>query len=458
MATQSLVDYLKSNNKDSSLTSRAQLAVDNGLVKNTQEYISMANAGTNGDINTKLLAKLSGGGSPSPTVTPPATVNGGSTPTTPVNVNNLAQANAYINSGQSADQATAAKASDVPVRSSTQSYMDIFNNIQSAVNKNLPAKPAATNFTSDYTGMLSSYGINDLETQLNTLKDEENQIRDTFTSQKNNEQGKPVAMNVIEGRVSEEEKAANERLATNLRLQTNITNQLKTKYDVVNNIMSLKKLDYQTASDDYNTAFTQNMQMYNLVKGISDDQKSDAEKATDTARANLQVMYNAIQNGGLSISNLSSDQKLQIQKLEMQSGLPVGFYESFQSKNPKADIVTSTTRETNGAKYVDIITRDATTGALSTKSMYVGKVDTSSSGGSKPTDAQVVKSDASKVASQLNSRTGADGYVAPEDYMTARRAWVSAGYTAADFDTRFGKTYVNPLSYDTVSLSESALK
>ena len=44
-------------------------------------------------------------------------------------------------------------------------------------------------------------------------------------------------MNVIEGRVSEQEAAANERLDVVLREKDYITNQLKTKYDVVNNLI-----------------------------------------------------------------------------------------------------------------------------------------------------------------------------------------------------------------------------
>lgn len=54
----SLVDYLASNKQDASLSARAGLAVQHGLVKTPDEYVAMANAGTNGDINTQLLGKL----------------------------------------------------------------------------------------------------------------------------------------------------------------------------------------------------------------------------------------------------------------------------------------------------------------------------------------------------------------------------------------------------------------
>lgn len=424
----SVVDYLKSTGKDSGFSSRASLAKTYGI----NNYAGTA------EQNTALLSAL----------------KKGSTPTTPTAVKDINSANSYINANQETDKAAASKSSEVPVRSSTQSYEEIFSNLQKTLTGGLGTKPTAPSFESTYQSELSKSGISDLETNLNDLTNQENELRAQFRVQKANEEGKPVAMNVIEGRVSEEERAANERLDTVLRQKDYITNQLKTKYDVVNNIMNLKKLDYTTATDQYNTAFSQNLQMFNTVKGIADDQKTDAEREQDNARANAQIIYNSIKEGGLKVSEISPDQKLSITKMEMQAGLPVGFYETLQSKNPKADIVTSTSRESNGAKYVDIIMRNED-GSLSTKSMYVGATDKPQ--GTKPTEAETTKSNAKKVASQLAGRAGDDGYVAPEDYKTARKAWVNAGYDATDFDTRFAKTYANPDSYDVIGISTKAL-
>ena len=140
--------------------------------------------------------------------------------------------------------------------------------------------------------------------------------------------------------------------------------------------------------------------------------------------------------------------------MEMEAGLPSGFYSTLQSKNPKADIVTSTSRESGGSKYVDVIMRNPD-GSLSTTSMRVGSVD--AGGGSKPTEAETTRANATKVASQLRSVSGEDGYVSPSDYKKARTAWVTAGYTAKDFDERFGTTFVNPDQYDVAGVSSSAL-
>lgn len=69
----SLTDFLKSTNRDSSLTSRANLAVEKGFVGNANEYLTLSSQGKNADINTKLLTALKS----EPVVTP------GSVPTAP---------------------------------------------------------------------------------------------------------------------------------------------------------------------------------------------------------------------------------------------------------------------------------------------------------------------------------------------------------------------------------------
>jgi len=424
----SVVDYLKSTGKDSSYSSRAALAKQYGI----------ADYAGSGDQNTALLNAL----------------KKGSAPKTATAVTDLGSATSYINANQEEDKAKASKTTDVPVRSSSQSYADIFANLQKTITTGLGTKPNAPSFESTYGSLLGQYGISDLESSLNDLTNQENEVRAQFRVNKNAEEGKPVAMNVIEGRVGEQEKAANERLDAVLREKDYITNQLKTKYDVVNNIMNLKKLDYQTASDQYNTSFSQNLQLFNTVKGIADSEKSDLEREEDNARANAQIVYNSIKEGGLNIDDIGEEQKLSITKMEMQAGLPVGFYASLQSKNPKADIVTSTSRESGGSKYVDVIMRNQD-GSLSTQTMRVGSVDVGSGG--KPSEAETIRNEAKMAGEALGAVTGADGHVAPEDYKVARQRWVNNGYSAKDFDERFARIYVNPDSYDVVGVSTSAI-
>lgn len=445
MATQplntstSIVDALKSKGQASDFNSRAALAKQYGITNYTGST----------DQNVALLTKFNGTpaktaapavASPAPVVTPPKNIN---------------EANTAINSNQQNDFNTASKGNEPPVRSSVQSYQDIYDNITKSLTSNLPAKPAAPNLTQTYNDLRTSYGVNDLEGSLSELQKQARDIQAASKARTDAELGKPVALNVIAGRVTEEERQDNERLAAvNSSIQT-VTSQLQTKYNVIDNVMKYTGLDYSNAADAYDKQFSQNISMFNAAKGIQDSQQTAADREQDNARANAQIIYNSIQTGGLKLEEIDPTQKTAITKLELQSGLPAGFYENLQSKNPKADIVTSTTRETNGSKYVDVIMRNPD-GSLSTQSMRVGSVDKAGSG-TKPTEAETTRGNAAKVASQLKGRAGEDGYVSPEDYKTARRAWVASGYTAKDFDERFGTSFVNPDSYDQAGVSSSVL-
>jgi hypothetical protein len=73
----------------------------------------------------------------------------------------------------------------------------------------------------------------------------------------------------------------------------------------------------------------------------------------------------------------------------------------------------------------------------------VAKGKGGSGGTGKKTVGQIKKEDVGKVANQLKSRAGADGYISPEDYKKGKAAWVGAGYSSNDYDTQFNG-FVNP--------------
>lgn len=429
----SVVDYLKSTGKDSSFNSRASLFGEG--------YTG------SGEQNATLLAKLKGGVGGSPA--PQGGTQGAETPTSPLGVTDPnASAMSYINGNQKQDfdLATGVE-NDVPVRGSTKTYQDAFAELQKTLGAGVPAKPETTSFEKSYTSELEKAGVSDLEQSLADLTASEQEIRAQFRVNKAGEKAKPVAMNVIEGRVSEQERDANERLDTVLRQKDYITNQLKTKYDVVNNLMNLKKMDYESATEAYNTAFTQNLNMFNTVKGIVDADKSETERKEDNARANAQIIYNNITSGGLTFDSISPDQKLAITKLEMQAGLPSGFFQTLQSKNPKADIVTSTTRTSGGQKYADIIMRDSATGALVTKSILLGSTNEGSGGGdlSDGERKNAAFSDVNKILDNPKAKTSngdpvkdANGFITPAGFKQIVKYGATQGLSKSDIISQYG--------------------
>ncbi len=352
----SIVDYIKSTGGDSSLAGRTKLA---------QQYGVTGQVGS-ADWNLSLLTKLRGAAVSAP-------------PATATAVTDPSSANAFINGNQDADFASAsdAKGDTPPVRTSTKTWEQAFAEAQKSFAPSTKA-PEAPDFTKQYKALLDTTGVTGLETTLNELKSQQKLITDQEKARIAAEGEKPVAMNVIAGRQSEEARQAQLRLDPIVRQIEEISNQLTTKYNVVNNLMEYSKLDYASAVDRYDTQFTQNLNLFNTVKGIMDDEKDEVERAEDNARANLQIIYNNISAGGSDPSSFTADQKANVTKLELQAGLPVGFYSSLQSKNPKSDILSTTTRDSGGQKYADVIMKNAD-GSLSVKTVSLGKTNSGSS-------------------------------------------------------------------------------
>jgi hypothetical protein len=316
-----------------------------------------------------------------PTSTP-ATGSGAGTgttpPTNPASVTDPNSAHSFINGNQEKDfnTATTANSTDTPPvkgdanGNPTPTPTDALASLKAEVTPSTP-KPTAPNLTDTYKNLLQTSGINDLESQLSNLKQQASSITATYSNLKLDEEGKPVPMNVINGRMSEEDRQATEKLNPINEQIKAITDQLTTKYSVVNNIMTFTGKDYDNAVQDYDKQFSDNIAMINAVKTLSTTDNT----AVDNARANLQIIYNGLSNGTATVDSLTPDQKANITKLETQAGLPVGFYNSIVAKNNGGSILSTTTRDDNGTKYADVILKNSD-GSLSIKSYALGGTST----------------------------------------------------------------------------------
>ena len=218
-------------------------------------------------------------------------------------------------------------------------------------------KPELLDRAGMYEGLRTTYGIAEAEDELNTLKAEERQILAQLREVTGAEEGKPVALNVMAGRISEEQRQAQTKLDyLNVRKAT-LVDELNTKYNVVSMYMNFANLDYQDAVKAYESEFAQNVQIQNLLSGFRQEAWTYAtdtiklneqikQNNIDNARANLATITNAITAGNMDFDSLSADQKLLVQKLEVQSGLPVGVVSAMKAKaDPQADIVFTTSNE-----------------------------------------------------------------------------------------------------------------
>lgn len=219
-----------------------------------------------------------------------------------------------------------------------QNVSDILAQVKASLPQNRPAVP---NLTQTYTDLRTTYGLDTLDQQIKDTQAQLDAINGQFYTQQLDESGKPVAQNVIEGRIGQEQKQAilkSQPLQDQLKTLTNL---YTSKLNIVQTLAQLTNTDYQNASSDYNNQYSQAISTIQLASGIQKDQFSESQQLQDNARADLQIYTNAIVNGNLSLDSLSPTQQVQINKLEVQAGLPVGFVSSLKI-DPKANIVSTT--------------------------------------------------------------------------------------------------------------------
>lgn len=420
----SVVDYIKSTGGDASFSSRAKQAVDYGIVKSADQYVGSAAQ------NTSLLTKLRSG-----------------VATTPSKVVNQNDATAFINGNQDSDIATAEN-KDAPPSRASESLLKSFFDATGKDSLVPDTEINAPNFEASYEKLRKELGVDGLEQTINEYDAQEQEIQARLRERIDIEEGKPVALNVISGRVGEAEKQEFRRLDEIGRAKQRAINQLTNANNAIETKMNLMQMDYSVAKDEYNREFNQTIQLFNVFKGLTEFDLSVEDKEKDEARANLQIMYNSIKDGGLDVETIDESTKTKLTSLELKAGLPSGFYNSIANSNPDSKVLSTTTRESGGVKYADVILQNPD-GSFSTQQIKLG----SSSSGSN-SDTKVTIQDArSEMAGALNTKTGSDGYVSPSDYKKARNAWVTKGYAAKDFNDAFAREYVNPDYYSDYGVS-----
>ena len=437
----SIVDYLKSTGQDSSLSSRIALGKKYGI-----DYSKTAdNYATENIALLKALQTSSSGSSQAPVVEKTQ------------DVNTIDEANALINAGQQYDFNVASESEEPETRSSSSLYSNVFSQVSKSLTEGIGKRPEAIDRVKTYKSLREDQGITALETSLSDLRAEANTIKETMRARATAEKGKPVALNVIAGRISEEEAQEQERLDSVNNQITAVTNQLTLKYNIVDTIMKYTGEDYDDAVASYDSQLSQNISLMNTVKGIVSDIKSDQEKAQDNARANLQIIYNNLNSSNADVNALDESTVLNITKLELQAGLPQGFYKSVVENNPLSDILSTTSREENGKKYVDIVLRDSK-GKITTESKYVGGVDISSS--SSNLTAAEKKGQVFSMINQLLTMkdpdgepyTGEDGFLTPKGFKILITNAGEDGVDRATFLSQYGNL-INPDNIDEYGLT-----
>lgn len=235
------------------------------------------------------------------------------------------------------------------VQNTPQVKIPTAEELRTLVTPTTPA-PAPINRVQIYNDQRTLLGVSDLESKQNDLNQQiallDKQYNDLFQV----EQGKTVGLNVISGRLTEEQRQLQEKKNAIIPELNLVSSQLSTKYNIINTIVQYSGLDYKDAVDRYDSEFNNNLKMqgmlmdyakfgadqyaqkanlaFKAVGAVQDQVKIEMqqrEMEQNNAKANLTTVINSINSGSVSFSSLDATTKANIAKLEAQSGLPVGF-------------------------------------------------------------------------------------------------------------------------------------
>ncbi|MBI4137441.1 hypothetical protein HY469_05255, partial [Candidatus Roizmanbacteria bacterium] len=192
-------------------------------------------------------------------------------------------------------------------------------------------------------------------------RDRLRQLDADYASAIEGEEGRLVSMAQVQRRQSAEGVQYNRDRRDLIARIDSLQESVSQKLGVINTMVSLAGQDINNAQQDYQVKFNQAIQMINLMKGIEDSAKDDAERSSDKARANIQIMTNLLKEGDISYEDLDPATLVDIKKMEMAAGLPIGFTSFVHEniKNPVTTFLTAYTDEETGHRIQPVGTIDA---------------------------------------------------------------------------------------------------
>lgn len=301
----------------------------------------------------------------------------GQLPSNIMDAQNPADANEFLNTLQS-NLFSSSPDTDVTTRGNAGTNTDIMGAFQNLLSgggtqstPSISTLGGVPQFSAEtkLTQLRSQYGVDPLESDVAKLDSQIRAIQDAQVSTQFNEEGKPVAMGVMQGRISTEEQQANDRLNQLNRQKGYLVDQLNTKYNTINTMMQAASTDYTNAKNAYDTQFNQAIQMSDLMMKKTQMDKTDEEKARDDARANVTIVTNALTSGSLQWDTLDPATKAQYSKLEMQAGLPTGTISAFSSAGKNNQWEMSTVlpgTDADGNAVATVLQKNKVTGEFKT--------------------------------------------------------------------------------------------
>lgn len=249
----------------------------------------------------------------------------------------------------------------------------------SALNEleNIGPAPTAPKLQDTYNELREQYGVDVIEKDLAALKDYERQVQARRRLRTGQERDQRVGMGVISGRVNEIEQQENEEIDfVNRQIQTKVE-QVNSAYQVIDLMVKFGQMDFDNAMTSYNTMLNKTLKTYELFNEKFQDTRDFnqrlIEKKQEHAMANVQIYMDMIRNGNIFYDKMSTEEKTNLAKLEVQSGLGIGFIQKMNMDPDKQkQIIGKRVDPGNGNEYVQYMVTDRN-GNRKIEDMFLGQ-------------------------------------------------------------------------------------
>lgn len=205
-------------------------------------------------------------------------------------------------------------------------------------------EPVKPDYLKTYQELRASGGVQSLEDEMIAIKDRKRVLQDSLAEERTKLAGEGgITQGFLEGTMSEKGRAVQAELDKISRAEALAVDRLNLKNSYIDSVMKMTELDYSTASTQYNNEYSKNIQSQSLIANVSGKYETLKDKDETIARANLSTITNLFSNSGKTWDTATPEMKAQINKLEMQAGIPVGTTELFAKSKPRANIIGTTT-------------------------------------------------------------------------------------------------------------------
>ncbi|HUU86677.1 MAG TPA: hypothetical protein VMX17_02895, partial [Candidatus Glassbacteria bacterium] len=270
--------------------------------------------------------------------------------------------------------------------------------------------------------LMTQYQTEPLETELVDIDKQMADLSALYETAISQEKGRSAPGAIIRARqakFSEEQRIELDRLT---RQKMAIQEQLNVKYNMINTVMNLKQMDYQTARQNYEWEYNKAVQAQQLLS-------TEQDRMIDNARAN----FNIISNLGISWDEMETTMQNQITKIEMQGGLPVGTYKAIAEANVFSEIKwTGKGIDTQGNEIMSFFGVDKDGIPKLIKAIPTGGYKAPAT--EKPTSTEIKTAEITAIEQKLLASKGTDGYVDPGVYLDKR---TKSTLSPDEFNKRF---------------------